>query len=495
MTSNTTLTFKKSQLDSVLSTLTSNSYVTISRYTGWANTPPSFTGSKDETDAIWAEMVYGKKITVSDVSYVIDNRPWTSGETYDSYSSDSSPESSKVHVVTDDRKVYKCIFNNGVNSTSKPTSTSNSTFTTADGYVWKYMFTVSELNVSKFGSDDYTPVEVNTSIQAAAIGGTIDAVIVVDSGNNWVAHDSGTITEKLSNTQFKISSAAVTTNGYYEGSGFYVSSGSGFGFYSSVSTYVSNSSGNFVMVSTAANTVDFGSTYVISPRVIVDGDGSGVVAYSVVNSTSATVSSINVTNVGSGYTWANVRLVAAGSYSNSDYVVTPVVSPYRGHGYDPVTELGCDTVVVSVQLSNTDLVPSGFQFSTASVLKTPKTWGNASSTYTDTEFSQFFSANVTLGVSILAAPNSLELITGSTSGATATVIAANSTFVRFGDVRGTFLEGETASSNVTSSSFSLDAINTPDIEPQEGDIMMSSNFQPVTRTTVSTEKIKFTITA
>ena len=107
-----------------------------------------------------------KKITGSDVSFVIPRRNWTTGTTYDIYRHDyeefvTGSTSTRVtsnsgattlfdatfYVLTSDRNVYKCLDNDGnTASTVEPTGTSTSVITTGDGYKWKYMYTLSQLN-------------------------------------------------------------------------------------------------------------------------------------------------------------------------------------------------------------------------------------------------------------------------------------------------------------------------------------------------------------
>lgn len=71
------------------------------------------------------------------------------------------------YVVTDDLNVYKCLENNsGAVSTTKPTSTSTADGTPAalaDGYIWKYMFTISAADAEKFVSSNWIPVKTLTS--------------------------------------------------------------------------------------------------------------------------------------------------------------------------------------------------------------------------------------------------------------------------------------------------------------------------------------------
>ena len=97
-------------------------------------------------------LLAAKKITASDVSFVIPRRNWTSGTVYDIYRHDyeefiTGSTSTRVtsnsgattlfdstfYVLTSDRNVYKCLDNNGGGtSTDEPSGTSTSVITTSD---------------------------------------------------------------------------------------------------------------------------------------------------------------------------------------------------------------------------------------------------------------------------------------------------------------------------------------------------------------------------
>ena len=96
------------------------------------------------------------------------------------------------YVVNSSYQVYKCIYNgtspsdpNGKPSTVEPTGTSTSIITTADGYRWKYMYTIPVGLVLKFFSNEYMPVLSDTAVVSDAIGGEIDAVIISSSGAGY----------------------------------------------------------------------------------------------------------------------------------------------------------------------------------------------------------------------------------------------------------------------------------------------------------------------
>ena len=96
------------------------------------------------------------------------------------------------YVVNSSYQVYKCIYNgtspsdpNGKPSTVEATGTSTSIITTADGYRWKYMYTIPVGLVLKFFSNEYMPVLSDTAVVSDAIGGEIDTVIISSSGAGY----------------------------------------------------------------------------------------------------------------------------------------------------------------------------------------------------------------------------------------------------------------------------------------------------------------------
>lgn len=100
-----------------------------------------------------------------------------------------SLEESKFYVVTNERNVYKCLSNNrGRPSTVKPYSTTNETIYTADGYIWKFMYTIPNALANKFTTIDEIPV--STSIKSGYYTrGTINSVTIQAYGQNYSPND------------------------------------------------------------------------------------------------------------------------------------------------------------------------------------------------------------------------------------------------------------------------------------------------------------------
>ena len=142
-----------------------------------------------------------KRITASDVTFAIPRRNWVSGTTYDIYRHDygdritgtttaqtsnsgvSNLHDANFYVLTTARNVYKCLDNDSnTASTVEPTGTSTTVQTLADGYKWKYMYTLSASQQSNFLSTDFMAVETNSTVSSAAVDGAIDIIKIKSAG-------------------------------------------------------------------------------------------------------------------------------------------------------------------------------------------------------------------------------------------------------------------------------------------------------------------------
>lgn len=186
-------------------------YLTIGRAEPWPNdaAPPQANSSVISSNEVWRNMIGAKLITGFDISHVIPRHDWTANVSYDAYDHCTCSirlfdANTKFYVVTKDWNVYKCLSNNtGSISTVMPTSVSTtSTTTEVDGYVWKYMYTISPSERLKFTTDSYMPVKTLTvndnslqwRVQEDAIEGAIDAIKVVNGGSNYTNANNITIT-------------------------------------------------------------------------------------------------------------------------------------------------------------------------------------------------------------------------------------------------------------------------------------------------------------
>lgn len=192
--------------ESVSEPSSSNVYLTFGRVTAWDDdlSPPQANTSVKTFYDVWNNMLGGKKITGNDVRHCIRRFNWTSGTVYSAYDDTTDSRTLKnsttqFYVMTDSWNVYKCLSNNyGAASTSKPTSISTTTdFQTSDGYIWKYMYTVTAEERLRFVTSNYIPVKTLTEsdgslqwgVQNNATSGAIHNIIITNTGTGYTSNN------------------------------------------------------------------------------------------------------------------------------------------------------------------------------------------------------------------------------------------------------------------------------------------------------------------
>src|SRR5210317_1066763 len=173
------------------------------QYEGTDTSPLTPVDSISQEFHTFDDLLAAKRVTSSDVSVVIPRRNWATGTVYDYYRHDyghyvTGSTSSVVttdsgatalydatfYVLNSNNNVYKCLDNNsGANSTVEPTGTSTSVLSTADGYKWKYMYSLSAAQQTNFLSTDFMAVATNATVAAANTAGAIDIVKIKTAGS------------------------------------------------------------------------------------------------------------------------------------------------------------------------------------------------------------------------------------------------------------------------------------------------------------------------
>lgn len=336
-------------------------YYVIGKFSPWTdeNNPDIAYETTQSMNEFKRGLIAGKRLKNQDVINLIPKYVWGSGNTYSQYDdTDTSLFEKEFYVLNSSNAVYKCLFNNSNNaSTSEPTLIQNNVFQTADGYMWKYMYTISAANGSKFSTSSFMPIEANTTVTTAAVNGSIDVVLITNPGVGYTGYISGTIAEVVSNTLFKVTSTSALSvdNFYYNSSAFYIFNGTGEGQLTNISNYVVNASGKYVYTETALDSpaLDATTEFRIAPQIKLTGDGSGAKAICTVNTTTYALNTIEVISQGSNYSYANVEIIANPTYG-SNAAARAVIPPFGGHGYDVTSELGSKRLGFSVYFNNNE---------------------------------------------------------------------------------------------------------------------------------------------
>jgi hypothetical protein len=196
---------------------TNNLFLWIGKSTPWGtdSNPDQPNDTVQGRILSWADMLAIKKVSPADVSLVIPRNNWTSSTVYSQYTHlgasvsgifydlyEPLTNTSPFFVLTDQFNVYKCLSNNsGTASSIKPTGTSTSPITTSDGYIWKYMYTLSDVDQQKFLSTSWMPVhEVvfndgsnQYAVQQTAINGSIELITIGTAGTGYTTPPTLTV--------------------------------------------------------------------------------------------------------------------------------------------------------------------------------------------------------------------------------------------------------------------------------------------------------------
>ena len=197
------------------------------------NIPPLPLDNQREKIALYDELIAAKRITSAFARTVIRRYNWDIqvNPTFDMWKPDysatpggggqigketatgaTSIADAKFYVMNSQYEVFKCLYNgeapgnNGLPATEEPTvaganydaATGLYTETTGNGYVWKYMYTIPTDDVLKFLSSDFMPIVLpnnasRQAVEALAIAGAIDAVVVEDAGTTNSVPASATL--------------------------------------------------------------------------------------------------------------------------------------------------------------------------------------------------------------------------------------------------------------------------------------------------------------
>jgi len=373
-------------------------YMFTGKHTQYPDGDTTVTQPVDTIQSLYIDsyenMLFGKRVTSNDVKHMIPKNTWTSGTVYSMYEHDNADLLSEdFFVVVNESSLYhvfKCLYNNnGAESTVQPSfsdTSADDTFyeTTADGYQWKYMYTVDSTTFNKFSTLDFMPVVENANVSGNAVSGAIDVITVTTGGagyNNYISgqFNSGGIRISGNNIAYGISNTASSTNGFYTDCYIYITSGTGNGQYKRITNYINDGTDKkIILESPFSSNVDSTSIYSISPIVEITSDGNqtvNCVARALINSSSSnSIYKIEIIDRGADYRIASASVLYSNVVPVSNTAgLKVIIGPKGGHGSNPIDELGATRVGFSVKFSNTEsnTIEASNDFRTAGILKDP----------------------------------------------------------------------------------------------------------------------------
>ena len=396
------------------------------------------------------QMMHGlKRFGADDVQWATPRTQWISGTTYVQYDDqDGSLESKKYYVITDNNHVYMCLkAGSGASSTNPDTvgvQTANVIdFSSSDGYIWKYMYSLSIDAATKFLTSSFVPVDYITSQPA----GTADAALK----NQWEVQSNA--------IDGAIYNIVVTAEG----------------------------------------------TYTSAPTVTVHGDGSGCDATAVMKTNNTKIDYIKLDNytsqtagIGKDYTQAHVEITGGGGSGGGAARV--VLGPVGGFGADPRHDLRSHYVTINVNLQydvSGDFVIDQ-DFRQIGIIRNPFNHGTTTVATSDS-----LNALRTIVVGSPASGDYLadDEIEGTNSGAHGIVDHYNSTngTIRYHQTPATGFKSFGAASPETikkvggSITRTVASKGNPEVDRYSGEVIFLENRTPVTKAADQIETIKIVV--
>ena len=187
---------------------TDSTYLYIGRSQQWPSSDTAIATPVDtvaDKNNVHQNMIALKKVAQSDVSHCITRYNWLSGTTYIAYDDQlSSLGSSQYYVITDELNIYKCLQAGAGASVVKPTgqTVNAANAVESDGYVWKFMYTLSGTQATKFLTNSFVPVNIlptddgslQFDVQTGAQNGSIHRILVTGGGSGYTSTPTVTIT-------------------------------------------------------------------------------------------------------------------------------------------------------------------------------------------------------------------------------------------------------------------------------------------------------------
>jgi len=419
---------------------TARYYVGIGRSEVWdsadnvptpTNTPTEIAGARNQMQSV-------KKVQAT--SLVVPRYNWSSGTIYSQYDNTvSGYPTQPYYVMNDNNNVYICLEtgrnNNGVAvpSTVEPTAANNHSFRLSDGYVWKFLFTVSAERANNFMSSNYMPVKQQTATDSNSTG----------------------IQLKQEEIQDTAIPGAVTS----------------------------------VVITSV------GSGYTSNPTVTITGTGTGARAHARIDSATGTLAWIKMSDsgttqvLGSGYTVAQVKLTGGGASTQA--TARPVLGPDSGIGADARVDLKSGSIMFHSRIEGTDSnFIVGQDFRQVTLIKDIK--DSSGAVFTNTTGNTL--NRMTLSTIVTSFTRDKK-IRGTTTLAEAYIDDVDSNVIYYHQTDSTghtaFQDGEALTeANGAGSGIIDSALIEAEVDRNTGDILYIDNRSPVLRSAVQSEDVK-----
>ena len=440
---------KKQVIDSLLTDFNDsdkNYFIGIGRSEDWNDSDTART----VINARWEERGFRNGLQsvkkVIDSTFVVPRYNWSSGAIYSAYDDKQVGYPTQTYyVMNDENQVYICLQQSkdatgaAVVSTIQPSgNTTGTPFSTADGYIWKFLYSISAGDASKYVAANFLPIKLQGTTDSSSSASDVEQETV--QGNAVVGQITG----------YQIDSA--------------------------------------------------GAGYTSNPTLTVVGDGTNAKASATISGSAVVkvevLDSSGTLMFGSSYNNATVT-VSGGGTPTKPALIRPVFATTGGLGADPRDDLRSNGIMFTVKpdgTENDDFIV-GNDFRQVGLIKGIKD-SSGDSDFTASTGIALKKLNFSAVTTAFTADNT---ILGGTSGAKALVdkVDSSNVFYHQTDATGfvSFDSGESVTETDGSGAGTLSntPLTNPEVVTTTGDVLYIDNRSAVTRASDQTEDIKIVI--
>lgn len=421
-------------------------YIGVGRSEQWDSSDivPTPTNTPTTVEAFRNSLQSVKKVEAT--SLVVPRNNWSSGRIYSQYDDQQGGYPTQpYYIMNESRQVYVCLETGrdgtgaAVPSTVQPTHANLDSRREADGYVWKFLFTISAERANNFLSGNFMPTLLQgetdsnstgiqlkqRAVQDAATAGEILSIIITDGGAGYTGVPTATLTDPSgANASFNI-------------------------------------------------TIDSATGQVV--RIRMDDSTNGDIA-----------------GHGSGYTNPSITFNGGGATKNAQ--ARAVLGPDSGIGRDPREDLKSASVMFHAELRGTDsdfIVDQDFR--QVGLIRDIKK--NDNTIFGETTGNALFSMKLS---SIITEFTADKIIEGQTTLARAYIDEVDSNILYYHQTSTTgfvaFQDGELIEEINGGGEGVIDSASIlPEVLPSTGEVLFIDNRSPVDRSTAQNEDIKVII--
>jgi len=464
--------------------------------------------------------IFGKKIDKQNAFFVIQNIIWQGGEIYDQYDDAIDLRGKNFYAVvypsnndTGDYRVFKCLFNNYRSPSIVPpnfdVSNPEQIYRMSDGYVWKHMFAVSELDFDRYIALGFFPI-IHESIYSPTPptepASQINQIFIENFNSNAGYEEVLVSIGEVEGGIVVIRGASISEiRDFYTGRVLYATNNENVSAVYEIASYIYDANSDTGRITlkgfTGDDVVVPQSSAKILPRIEINGDGTGALAIPIIDRTR--IERILMFNPGSGYTNAIARVVDPfnfdpGSLNSTDEraILRPILSPRGGHASNPVEELNCTRLLMYTDITlddNNTFSPTNV-YTKIGIVKNPGFYANTAPDVFDNRLEVELNTTESLFVG--------EVVTQTSDGslrfeAKIHEVANNTIYLT--DFNGPFqnvantdisLDPLVPIASSQNQLFSINSVTIPEYIQKTGDVYYAIDFEAVERTTDSREAYK-----